>query len=216
MDVATCKPRSNCSPLQRWRERVSRVYEVKPIDVNTDAGAVNYPTVLFSAISAEKLAWNASIVPVWSKVYAEAAGWFTKELIKTQRPWIPPRTYLNVNFPRIDNETDPCADRSNWKWVYTRELVPDESNYPDMPVCGHKYLPLAPMLIRRAERISAADFDTCYATVSLLGPDKNMFPDHSFWSASASDQGVMYGKIGHFMSCPPPFYYMSNPRYEDE
>lgn len=167
---------------------------------------------MFSGISEEEANFETTMTPIWSEVYAEAAGWFTKELIKTQRPWLPNGTYLNINFPRIDNDTDPCANRDNWRWVFTREIKPAENTLPDMPTCGHKYLPLAQYLIRRKERVSAADFDTCYATVSLLGPK---LPDFSHTIAEAPQQGEMYQKIGHFMSCPPPFYYQSNPHFED-
>lgn len=75
------------------------------------------PAIAFSGATGDKVAWNTP-TPNYAKVYADLATNITDTLLSWGAPYLPDKTWLNVNFPDSDDTT--CSSASDFKFVLSR------------------------------------------------------------------------------------------------
>lgn len=101
------------------------------------AKTAKIPAIAFSGESGEPTAWNAP-TPLHSKVYADLALNVTQTIINSGSPFLPEDTYLNVNFPKV--EDNRCNSADKFKYILTRIntglFSPEDAEW-----CGSTRLP---------------------------------------------------------------------------
>ncbi|OTB10470.1 hypothetical protein K445DRAFT_70293, partial [Daldinia sp. EC12] len=75
------------------------------------------PAIDFSGTSEGRLPWNAAEVPLRSITYAKIATKFMNAITDSGIPYLPIRTFLNVNFPKVEGD---YTDSDKFKWVLSR------------------------------------------------------------------------------------------------
>ncbi|KAL3484175.1 acid phosphatase precursor [Aspergillus germanicus] len=149
------------------------------------AGTAGIPAIAFSGESGDPTAWNAE-VPEYSRVYAELAAKLTDRLVASGAPYLPENTWLNVNFPAVD---ETCATADDFSFVLTRIFTA----FPlitadDVETCGGTRLP--------TETSTIYFTDGCYVSVSVGSADDK-------GDADAAAQGVVLEKLGDLLTCRP-------------
>jgi 5'/3'-nucleotidase SurE len=113
------------------------------------------PAIAFSGQSGDPTAWNAP-TPLYSKVYADLALNVTQTIINSGAPYLPANTYLNVNFPKV--EDNRCSNPSQFKYILTR-INTGLLSSRDANWCGSTRLPWeADVILLRGS--------SCYVTIS--------------------------------------------------
>lgn len=140
------------------------------------------PAIAFSGASDGTLAWDSPEEPR-SRVYAELAATLTNAIIESGKPYLPEDVFLNVNFPKVEDE---CTDPSQFKWVLSRINVGLVSD-PDAEHCGSTRLP---------HELSVLNTDGCYISVSPGDANDKT-------TAPAEKQAVVRDKLKSLWTCLP-------------
>ncbi|THX75146.1 acid phosphatase [Aureobasidium pullulans] len=100
----------------------------------THASILGIPSIVFSGQTNHRHAWKA-IPPLHSRLYSALATNLTNTLLASGPPYLPPLTFLNVNFAAADPGL--CDQESNFRFVMTRlyPAFPGLSG-KDISVCG--------------------------------------------------------------------------------
>lgn len=152
------------------------------------------PTIIFSGGDTTRNRWDVQPAPPSAAVYAELATNFTNAVIESADwypfmnsagRYMPLGTFLNVNFPRVDEE---CPDAASFQWVMSRITPWNIFQGKDVYTCGSDRLP---------SEQNVADAEGCYISVSLgNGRDKSSMLD-------ASKQKEMHERLKSMLSCLP-------------
>ena len=143
------------------------------------------PAISFSGGDITKNAWNHSTQS--SSIYGELGTKLTNKLISAGKPYLPNNTFLNVNFPPLNNATCPTAD--SFSFILTRINAPVPSTPPDIEICD-------------ASRRLPNEFDVvlkgtigCFVSVSVGYADTKM-------DATINEQTQVYQKLDGLLTCP--------------
>lgn len=152
------------------------------------ADQLGIPGIAFSGASGEQTAWNVNPVPDYSFIYADLATNLTSTILKSGKPYLPPNTWLNVNFPKAGAGT-PCTSTQQFKFILSRIHTAIPILKPkDVSTCqGADYLPTESKVV---------DTGNCYISVSV-GKANNKL------DASAAEQAIVLGKLKPVLSCLP-------------
>ncbi|KAI5297998.1 hypothetical protein KEM55_003950 [Ascosphaera atra] len=149
------------------------------------------PAIAFSGFS-KSIAWNETIERQ-NVVNAEAATNFTSVLIKSGTPYLPSKTFLNVNFPVIGKS---CQSSQDIKYVLAR-TNPDLTGNKDVNTCGNNgKLPYDVEVVLSAVVNDIVDEknDRCLASVSLLEAK-------TMQDADADQQKEVMNKLSSILTC---------------
>ncbi|GKT45184.1 acid phosphatase [Colletotrichum spaethianum] len=149
------------------------------------SGTKGIPAIAFSGGSDGTLAWNTSPVPTRSTVYGELATRLVNKIVSGGAPYLPEKTWLNVNFPKV-SDTE-CNDPDQFKWVLSR-INPAIFSGPDVGTCGSTD--------RLPEENKVVGTAGCYISISV--GDSN---DKT--TASKEKQQPVLDRLGDFLSCLP-------------
>ncbi|KAK1484593.1 5'/3'-nucleotidase SurE [Colletotrichum tamarilloi] len=149
------------------------------------SGTKGIPAIAFSGSSDGTLAWNTQPVPTRSTVYAELATRLVDKIVSGGAPYLPEKTWLNVNFPKV-SDTE-CNDPDQFKWVLSR-INPGLLSGPDVSMCGDD--------ARLPEENTVVGTAGCYISVSV--GDSN---DKT--TASKEKQQPVLDRLSGFLSCLP-------------
>jgi hypothetical protein len=120
-------------------------------------------------------------------VYADLSARVTRALVASGKPYLPPGSWLNVNFPAISGGR--CSSPSDFKFVLSRiHPAIDLITPPDVKTCGSTRLPTETTAVNTAG---------CYVSISV--GEANLKRD-----AGAAVQGVILDKLKGILSCLPP------------
>ncbi|KAI4716826.1 acid phosphatase [Aureobasidium sp. EXF-10727] len=150
----------------------------------TQAAILGIPAISFSGSSGTPTPWSTE-TPLHSKLYAELAGQFTSFLLTSGAPYLPPNTFLNVNFPAV--EMKQCSRAADFKFVLSRLYEPVFGIMgPDVSTCGaEKRLPSEWKVLQR---------ERCYVSVSVgVATTKR--------DARAEVQEIVRKRLGDVLSC---------------
>lgn len=162
------------------------------------AAKLSVPAIAFSGHTGRHHAFNEAAKKQgdthYLQVYNSLAANFTNALLSTDRPYLPYKTLLNVNFGPIDASEgrEKCGDINNWKFVMTRLLGVDE-RFPgpvDLDICGNGgRLP--------PEDDVALRHDGCFATVTVAESGGTM--------ETVEKQGEVWNRLNGLglMTCLP-------------
>jgi hypothetical protein len=113
------------------------------------------PAVAFSGHEKARVGWDKT-VPAHSTVYAELAHKLVQTLVQGGKPFLPPKVWLNVNFPKVQGK---CKSADDFRFVLTKiDLSVQLENAlqflsPDVEMCGNKgRLPLEDWTVRLHEK----------------------------------------------------------------
>ncbi|KAI5918977.1 survival protein sure-like phosphatase/nucleotidase [Camillea tinctor] len=144
-----------------------------------DAGI---PAIAFSGSSSVGArSFEEPDVPAQTQVYTELAQYLVDTVVGTGAPYLPADVFLNVNFPKVD---DNCASAADFDWILTR-VTSGIVSAPDVEHCGSTRLP--------SETVVALG-SGCHIAVSV--GDSN---DKT--TASADKQAEVLAKLGPIFSC---------------
>ncbi|KAK2057345.1 5'/3'-nucleotidase sure [Colletotrichum caudatum] len=150
----------------------------------TYASKQGIPAIAFSGLTENRLPWDTEPVPAASTVYAELANRLVTRIVGAGAPYLPEKTWLNVNFPEVAD--DKCSDPDEFKWVLSRinyNLLPI-----DISTCGaNGRLPEETKVVRTAG---------CYISVSVGEAEHKL-------TADKDEQQAVLDKLGDFLSCLP-------------
>lgn len=149
-----------------------------------EAASLGIPAVAFSGRTGDPVPWNEP-TPKPSQVYADLALIVTNALTAGGKPYLPANTWLNVNFPAVDEE---CSQPADFKFVLTRlfSSIPLITP-PDVDTCG-----LDGRL--RSER-TAFFTPGCYASISVGDLDKT--------DGNREQQAAVLERLDGILSCLP-------------
>lgn len=152
----------------------------------TYAANNNIPAIAFSGTTGSQTAWTSLPAPDYARLYAALSVNVTRTLLATAAPYLPPQTYLNVNFPAAGAGTN-CTAVKNFKYVLSRILPAEDGVTPDdVATCGSKRLPAE-------SDVTAAG---CYVSISV--GNSTIKTD-----SGAKQQAVVLRKLGKILSCLP-------------
>ncbi|KAF2020850.1 acid phosphatase precursor [Aaosphaeria arxii CBS 175.79] len=139
------------------------------------------PAIAFSGVTGYPTAWNKP-TPLHSKIYAELALKVTSTILESGPPYLPPETWLNVNFGKVSEAKCNSADK--FTYVLTRIHWGFLSDY-DVEWCGTRRLPL---------ESDIRDNNDCYVTISIGdATDKT--------TIDAARQAQVLPKLQNILSC---------------
>ncbi|KLU85556.1 acid phosphatase [Magnaporthiopsis poae ATCC 64411] len=118
-----------------------------------------------------------------AKLYSELTLVLVNKLVEGGAPYLPPQTFLNVNFPDM---TEQCAKVENFKWVMSRVNSGWFSGY-DYPTCGRNKMPAEFEIGFRRD---------CFISVSVADANDKT-------TAAPDKQKFVLDKLGNFLSCLP-------------
>jgi broad specificity polyphosphatase/5'/3'-nucleotidase SurE len=152
------------------------------------ADQLSIPGIAFSGATGVQTAWNIDPVPDYVLLYADLAANFTNILLKSGKPYLPPKTWLNVNFPHAGTGTN-CTKSNQFKFVFSRihDAVPFITP-EDVNTCNNNgRLPTESKVIGTKG---------CYCSISVGRANDKL-------DSSASDQTVVLNKLQKILSCLP-------------
>lgn len=153
-----------------------------------EAAKEGIPAIAFSGSSGSPTPWNTPSVPAYSSLYAQLAVLVTDALVADgSTPFLPPDTWLNVNFPAATANT-ACSSVDDYKFVLSRinNRTPFLSD-DDVQVCGRETLPT---------EASVVDTPGCFVSVSVGDAgDKT--------TAGRRKQRIVLDRLEGFLSCLP-------------
>ncbi|KAL8969552.1 MAG: hypothetical protein Q9197_004273 [Variospora fuerteventurae] len=151
----------------------------------TSAAQSGIPAIAFSGTSGSQTAWTAPTTP-YASIYADLATNVTQQLIASGKSFLPPNTWLNVNFPAVGSSS--CSSAKDFRFVLSRINYAGVGAAPDVRRCGGTRLP--------TERAVVATKPGCWASVSVGKADTK-------GDAAAGVQAVVAGKLAGLLSCLP-------------
>ncbi|KAI9643783.1 hypothetical protein NHQ30_007133 [Ciborinia camelliae] len=148
-----------------------------------EAVQLGVPGIAFSGADGSQIAWNVP-VPAYSTIYAELAAQVVNALVASGTPYLPAKTFLNVNFPA----TAECTSASDFSFVLSRiySAVPLVSS-ADVVTCNNGG--------RLPTETKVVGTKGCHASISLGGTDKR--------DAKAINQAVVLSKLSSILTCLP-------------
>lgn len=149
-----------------------------------EAASQGIPAIAFSGRTGDPVPWNEP-TPKASQVYADLALIVTNALTAGGKPYLPENTWLNVNFPAVNEE---CSEPEDFQFVLSRlfSSIP-LVDPPDVETCG-----LGGRL--RSER-TVFFTPGCYASVSVGDLDKT--------DGNREKQAAVLEKLEGILSCLP-------------
>jgi broad specificity polyphosphatase/5'/3'-nucleotidase SurE len=129
-------------------------------------------------------------MPLHSQVYAEAATIITKRVLDSGPPYLPENTFLNINFPKVDEEN--CYNVSDWKYALTRLHRVWAWTSKDFFTCDEPRLHIDEDVVARHK----GQHD-CWASISVA---KAYHPSHT---AEAEEQEDVWNLLGDLLTCVP-------------
>ncbi|KAK5075765.1 hypothetical protein LTR70_009985 [Exophiala xenobiotica] len=157
--------------------------------ISGTVGAASYaatqgiPSIAFSGVTGTQTAWTALVQP-YMTVYAALATNLTQELLASEKPYLPPNIWLNVNFPAVGST---CSRPDQFRFVLSRINAANGNATPlDVAVCGGTRLP--------TETDVVGTSSGCHASVSVGEASSKL-------DANASAQQVVLGKLKSVLRC---------------
>ena len=148
-----------------------------------EAAKHGIPGIAFSGASGDPTAWNAP-VPEYSKIYADLATVVTQALTSGDKPYLPEDTWLNVNFPAVNDE---CSSVSDFSFVLSRI-------YPSVPFITDDDIVTCDNDGRLRSERSVVGTDGCFVSISVgRTGDKG--------DVGATKQGAVLEKLESILSC---------------
>ncbi|KAI1269959.1 sure-like protein [Xylariaceae sp. FL1019] len=142
---------------------------------------VGIPAIAFSGATEDRQSYAAAPASAASAIYAELSTQLTEAILASGTPYLPDDTFLNVNFPTVDN----CPDAASYSWVLTRINPAGILSTPDVETCGNTVLPT---------ETDVVGGDGCVISVSVGdASDKT--------TAAAEQQQVVLDKLGSMITC---------------
>ncbi|KAK2000441.1 sure-like protein [Colletotrichum falcatum] len=150
------------------------------------SGKKGIPAIAFSGLSEDRVPYTTSPVPIASTVYAELANRLVAKVVEGGAPYLPDNTWLNVNFPTV-NDTS-CNDPDQFKWVLSRINYATFLSRDDVTTCDNNG--------RLPHDVSVVDTPGCYISLSV--------GESSFKTTANKDkQQTVLDRLGDFLSCLP-------------
>lgn len=152
--------------------------------------------IAFSGATGNPVSWTSDD-STYSSVYGALALYVTQMIITdpaNPSPYLPDNTWLNVNFPNVDDRT---CNRSagGFKFVLSRIEMVEEEESDDTPAdvetCGSRRLPTEEDVIYHVN-----SKEGCYVSISVARADTKL-------DASANEQGAVYEHLKDALSCLP-------------
>ncbi|KAI4724926.1 acid phosphatase [Aureobasidium sp. EXF-10728] len=154
------------------------------IGAATQAAILGIPAISFSGSSGTPTPCSTEPA-LHSKLYAELAVQLTSFLLASGAPYLPPNTFLNVNFPAVGMKQ--CSRAADFKFVLSRLYEPLFGIMgPDVSTCGaEKRLPSEWKVVSRGR---------CYVSISVgVATTKR--------DAAAEVQEIVRKKLGDVLAC---------------
>lgn len=144
------------------------------------------PALAFSGRTGSPTAWNEP-TPLHSRIYADLALNVTTTIINSGKPYLPANTWLNINFPTVEEGT--CDNANDFSYIFTR-INSGLLSKRDADWCGSTRLPWeADVILRKGS--------SCYVTISPGDvEDKTTIND-------AAVQQQIIDKLKPILSCLP-------------
>lgn len=158
--------------------------------VSAAADQLHIPAIAFSGRAGVQTAWNEP-TPAYALLYAVLATTLTTTLLERGAPYLPPSTFLNINFPAAGPGTG-CERAEDFRLVLTRVFAAGVWSGRDVKVCGN-----GGRLVTETEVAGLAEREgRCWGSVSVgRAGDKR--------DAGAGEQKVVVEKLGAMLSCLP-------------
>ncbi|KAF2211342.1 hypothetical protein CERZMDRAFT_43394 [Cercospora zeae-maydis SCOH1-5] len=150
-----------------------------------EAIKLGIPAIAFSGSSGRQTAWDVEDVEDYVRVYAALVVNVTEALTGSgKRPFLPEGAWLNVNFPRVDDE---CQAPEDFKFVLSR-IYPKAPfvGKDDVETCGSRTLPVERKVVNTAG---------CYVSISVGEENKT--------TAGPRAQAFVLERLRPFLSCLP-------------
>ncbi|KZS96820.1 sure-like protein [Sistotremastrum niveocremeum HHB9708] len=147
-----------------------------------EAAKEDIPAIAFSGTAKTRHSYTELVAGDSSFIYSSLALSLIDILIATPKPFLPPNTILNVNFPNV---TAQCASEGNFEFVLSRAfptLIPGF----DLNICNTNTLP--------TESSVVGNSDGCFASISVLDARTKL-------DAGKSAQTFVYSKLGPLLKC---------------
>lgn len=153
-----------------------------------EAASLGVPAIAFSAAEGNAVPWNEP-TPEYSQVYADLALLVTDTLTAGGAPYLPENTWLNVNFPAVNDE---CARASDFKFVLSRirSSIP-LIDPPDVDTCGLN----GRLRSERTVFLTSLLDGGCYASISVGDLDKS--------DGNREKQTAVLERLEPILSCLP-------------
>ncbi|KAL8960654.1 MAG: hypothetical protein Q9193_002677 [Seirophora villosa] len=151
----------------------------------TEAAKSGIPAIAFSGTSGSQIGWTAP-TPLYASVYADLSTNVTQQLAATCKPFLPPNTWLNVNFPAVSSSS--CSSVKDFRFVLSRINSAGSGTAADVNRCGTTRLP--------TEKAVVATKPGCWASISVGKADTK-------GDATAEVQAVVAEKLAALLSCLP-------------
>lgn len=146
-----------------------------------EAAKGGYPAIAFSG-HGKAVPWDEPR-PEYSTVYADLALMLTSALTKGEKPYLPEKTWLNVNFPTVTAE---CSQPEDFEFVLSR-IFPTFFPGRDVETCGNGGILPTENYVQNQEG--------CYVSVSVGNLAKG--------DTSKEKQAVVLERLGGMLSCLP-------------
>lgn len=176
----------------------------------SDQIAVNITAIHFSAKTKDPTPWNKP-APLSSILYAQESYKWIRELLKHKKMYTPAGTWLDINFPYVNETVGLCNDTSKWRYVFAGLARGREKHVqvtltdkgPDVQICNRATLPVDRDVVGRYDRRGY-----CYVSVALAtqqeGFRSNVHSLTSTLTAHIEQQEQFLKDYGHLFSCLPP------------
>ncbi|KAL9008950.1 MAG: hypothetical protein Q9173_005979, partial [Seirophora scorigena] len=149
----------------------------------TEAAKSGIPAIAFSGTSGSQTGWTAP-TPLYASVYADLSTNVTQQLAASCKPFLPPSTWLNVNFPAVSSSS--CSSVKDFRFVLSRINSAGSGTAADVNRCGTTRLP--------TEKAVVATKPGCWASISVGKADTK-------GDAVAEVQAVVAEKLAALLSC---------------
>ncbi|KAK3708958.1 hypothetical protein LTR37_011122 [Vermiconidia calcicola] len=152
----------------------------------TAASKLGVPGIAFSGSSGEQTAWSAPLED-YMTIYADLSTTVTQALVSSGKPYLPSNTWLNINYPKVENSS--CSSTSDFKFVLSRIYpgVPFITD-GDVQTCGNGG--------RLPTERDVGGTKGCYASISVGVAD-------SKGDAGVAKQTIVRDKLKSILSCLP-------------
>ncbi|KAK3680310.1 hypothetical protein LTR37_021350 [Vermiconidia calcicola] len=156
------------------------------IGAATAASKLGVPGIAFSGSSGEQTAWNAPLGD-YMTIYADLSTTVTQALVSSGKPYLPSNTWLNVNYPKVENSS--CSSAADFKFVLSRiyPAVPFITD-GDVQTCGNGG--------RLPTERDVIGTKGCHASISVGVAD-------SKGDAGVAKQTIVRDKLKSILSCLP-------------
>ncbi|KAJ8062323.1 hypothetical protein OCU04_008870 [Sclerotinia nivalis] len=148
-----------------------------------EAVGLGIPAIAFSGAEGSSIGWDVA-VPAYSTIYAELSAIVVDALTASSTPYLPEKTFLNVNYP----QTAGCTKVSDYSFVFSRiyTAVAGVSG-SDVVTCNNGG--------RLPTETTVIGTSGCYASISIGGTNKR--------DATAANQSIVLNKLSSILTCLP-------------